>query len=113
MRDQAVHALIGGLEAKLLGTCQTFGRRVDPHHPHRLEHVSPQELVEKIGAASARADDCAFDFGHFAASLTACSSRSANELGRASCRERVCQYGLISVGAVDLQKKKKERTWNK
>src|SRR3546814_8820217 len=78
MRDQSVHALIGGLESKILGTCQTFGRRVDPHHPHRLEHVRPQELVEKIGADIARADDCAFDFGHFDASLTACSSRSAN-----------------------------------
>src|SRR3546814_12938114 len=28
------------------------------------------------------------------------------EIGRASCRERVCQYGEISVGAVALQKKK-------
>src|SRR3546814_14209872 len=29
------------------------------------------------------------------------------EIGRASCRERVCQYVYISVVAVSLQKKKK------
>src|SRR3546814_14655753 len=29
----------------------------------------------------------------------------ADEIGRASCRERVCQYGSISVGAVALKKK--------
>src|SRR3546814_15296086 len=29
------------------------------------------------------------------------------KIGRASCRERVCQYGKISVGAVALKKKKK------
>src|SRR3546814_21146244 len=28
------------------------------------------------------------------------------EIGRASCRERVCQYVLISVGAVSLKKKR-------
>src|SRR3546814_20073315 len=31
-------------------------------------------------------------------------------LGRASCRERLCQYVSISVGAVSLKKKKKCRT---
>src|SRR3546814_17921720 len=30
------------------------------------------------------------------------------EIGRASCRERVCQYVSISVVAVSLKKKKKE-----
>src|SRR3546814_13409800 len=29
------------------------------------------------------------------------------KIGRASCRERVCQYDSISVGAVTLNKKKK------
>src|SRR3546814_14545949 len=29
------------------------------------------------------------------------------EIGRASCRERVCQYVSVSVGAVSLKKKKK------
>src|SRR3546814_11852973 len=31
----------------------------------------------------------------------------ANEIGRASCRERVCQYVNIQVGAAALKKKKK------
>src|SRR3546814_12270670 len=31
----------------------------------------------------------------------------AEEIGRASCRERVCQYVSISVVAVSLKKKKK------
>src|SRR3546814_15864700 len=31
------------------------------------------------------------------------------KIGRASCRERVCQYVLISVVAVSLTKKKKQR----
>src|SRR3546814_18318104 len=35
-----------------------------------------------------------------------------NQLGRASCRERVCQYAYISVVAVSLKKKKnRERTY--
>src|SRR3546814_19039997 len=34
--------------------------------------------------------------------------RSRNvEIGRASCRDRVCQYGEIMVGADPLKKKKK------
>src|SRR3546814_15065874 len=34
----------------------------------------------------------------------------AGKLGRASCRERVCQYGEISVVAVSLKKKDKQNT---
>src|SRR3546814_17120876 len=33
-----------------------------------------------------------------------------NEIGRASCRERVCQYVYISVVAVSLKKKKTNNT---
>src|SRR3546814_18430390 len=32
------------------------------------------------------------------------------EIGRASCRERVCQYGQYAVGAGSLKKKQKQRT---
>src|SRR3546814_3823009 len=31
--------------------------------------------------------------------------RWRDQIGRAACRERVCQYGSISVGAVELQNK--------
>src|SRR3546814_12103921 len=40
------------------------------------------------------------------------SGRSDTEIGRASCRERGCQYGLISVVAVSL-KKKNNKEYNK
>src|SRR3546814_18901735 len=46
-----------------------------------------------------------------AASALPCSSlpsscaSGSDEIGRASCRERVCQYVLISVVAVSLKKK--------
>src|SRR3546814_16775555 len=33
----------------------------------------------------------------------------SREIGRASCRERVCQYVWISVGAVSLKKKQEEK----
>src|SRR3546814_12106618 len=34
--------------------------------------------------------------------------QGGREIGRASCRERVCKYGSISVVAVSLKKKKNE-----
>src|SRR3546814_13035236 len=34
--------------------------------------------------------------------------RNGSEIGRASCRERVCAYGMISVGGGELNKKKKK-----
>src|SRR3546814_16438599 len=42
-----------------------------------------------------------------------CVSIDEEEIGRASCRERVCQYVWISVGAVSLKKKKEEMTKNR
>src|SRR3546814_10684555 len=35
----------------------------------------------------------------------ACTSATCSKIGRASCRERVCQYVEISVVAVSLKKK--------
>src|SRR3546814_14837972 len=35
--------------------------------------------------------------------------RDRRKIGRASCRERVCKYGYISVAAVSLKKKKKQK----
>src|SRR3546814_12545816 len=39
---------------------------------------------------------------------TSCAATERNETGRESCRERVYQYGSISVVAVSLKKKKKQ-----
>src|SRR3546814_17123894 len=40
--------------------------------------------------------------------VTASGGEQSMEIGRASCRERVCQYVWISVGAVSLKKKKQQ-----
>src|SRR3546814_16195197 len=42
--------------------------------------------------------------------LTTALDLRHERIGRASCRERVCQYVSISVVAVYLKKKKKKRT---
>src|SRR3546814_17513772 len=39
-------------------------------------------------------------------------SGEAGQIGRASCGERVCQYGLISGGALSLKKKTKNKKNN-
>src|SRR3546814_15906095 len=43
---------------------------------------------------------------HMSAAAQEASAASIFEIGRASCRERVCQYVWISVVAVSLKKKK-------
>src|SRR3546814_19966191 len=57
------------------------------HHAPLVEHdeiVLRRDLVRQVG-------------------------RHQHEIGRASCRERVCKYVSISVVAVSLKKKKKKR----
>src|SRR3546814_16978652 len=44
-----------------------------------------------------------------AADLYGTAVGQRQQIGRASCRERVCQYVLISVVAVSLKKKKKNK----
>src|SRR3546814_20934410 len=43
--------------------------------------------------------------------VTAFENAGIEEIGRASCRERACQYGKISGGAGSLQKKKETNTY--
>src|SRR3546814_12188557 len=43
-------------------------------------------------------------------SISAIDELGPQQTGRASCRERVCQYVSISVVAVSLKKKKSEKT---
>src|SRR3546814_17752794 len=54
-------------------------------------NVEPSEPLAGEGEEPAGTVECLADTG---------------EIGRASCRERVCQYVKISVVAVSLQKKK-------
>src|SRR3546814_11321227 len=42
--------------------------------------------------------------------VMALDPRFKGQIGRASCRERVCTYASFSVGAVTLKKKKHETT---
>src|SRR3546814_19780719 len=59
------------------------------------EHLRPQDLWAHRHALRALAPT---DLAYLA---------RWRKIGRASCRERVCQYVWISVGAVSLKKKKK------
>src|SRR3546814_20437621 len=59
----------------------------------------------KPSAALIEVDECAAPNGSYSLSL-----RLVKQIGRASCRERVCQYVSISVVAVSLKKKKKNNS---
>src|SRR3546814_12284184 len=89
----------------------------------RLEHAAPPWRREKavnykpaniqgartkpVGAKLAR--DCGDPACINADCATVFTSkRCSHKIGRASCRERVCQYVEISVGAVSLKKKNKK-----
>src|SRR3546814_15756871 len=66
-------------------------------HP-RLNLRAPARAVEHPVVADARLDVVVVDLGRNAA--------TPNKIGRASCRERVCQYVSISVVAGTLKKNK-------
>src|SRR3546814_6689693 len=65
----------------------------------RREHRPPHEELEK---AHVRGCPCQ-------RSPVTCRRARPPQIGRASCRERVCQYVSISVVAVSLKKKKKRQ----
>src|SRR3546814_11328210 len=73
-------------------------RKLDPAHVEVLRANSP--LGELLAAA--------LDVRHRPREVIKerVEDVGRHEIGRASCRERVCQYGELSVGAVPLKKKK-------
>src|SRR3546814_12876431 len=73
------------------------GRRLRAARPAR-----PSGLSGPCGCAGARAGSAA---APTARSAPGCGRRQ--KIGRASCRERVCPYGLITVVAVSIKKKYK------
>src|SRR3546814_18111901 len=92
---QAYHALPGG-------------RRFDQHRVDRAlvfrmaarpfadaDHLGPGRNQREHAVANERVVEDAIG--------------APNQIGRASCRERVCKYGSISVVAVPLTKKKKTK----
>src|SRR3546814_13203859 len=88
---------------------ERFGQRVfadlveargQPQHLGLVEPANADRLVERGPALGERAG-LVHDPGVDPAAVF-------DQIGRASCRERVCQYVSISVVAVSLQKKNKQ-----
>src|SRR3546814_16010831 len=94
------------LEARLVGTVEfdlddlLDPARADLHRHANIEAIDAVLAVDKRGAGQDALLVTEVRFGHRDA-----PSRGRLENGRASCRDRVCQYVLISVGAVSLKKK--------
>ena len=64
VRQQAIHAVGGGLDAHLAGALQAVGFGVDADHPDRLQHRAALQFVQQVGADVAGTDQGAFDFFH-------------------------------------------------
>src|SRR3546814_19738062 len=76
---------VGGADEDQLG--EEVGGQLQSPDRARVEQVARDDLAEG-------------DHRH--------AAEQQSEHGRASCRERVCQYVEISVGGVSLKKKHKE-----
>src|SRR3546814_11692641 len=84
---------------------------------NRVRHPAfPKSICEVVFQGSDRATGCQFTFtcdGALArrysdAAWKRAQDNASMKIGRAARRERVCQYGEISGGAVALKKKKRE-----
>ena len=88
--QEAVDALVGGLQAQVPGTLHAFGGGINPHHPHRFQHRAALQFVEEIGADIAGTDQGTFDFfGHLRFSL---EGEYFRRIGRLQCRNRRCGH---------------------
>src|SRR3546814_12185625 len=76
-------------------------RRIVAHRADRLLLVLDHRMQDQLQILHRPADR-----DLTAAQRIPCQRPRLVEIGRASCRERVCQYVWISVGAVALKKKK-------
>src|SRR3546814_19435369 len=106
-------ALVTGVQTCALPIC--LGQASYMPHDKRLAANLQQGLGGGVGqrahafAAACGTNHCAHQKVYPVVTwrFSSLSSRRSNgRIGRASCRERVCQYGLISVVAVALKKKK-------
>src|SRR3546814_20317173 len=79
-------------------------RRVEAGHAfdRRLEMIEAAFLHQRGEFGAEARGACRFVDDQAAAGLF---HRRLDQIGRASCRERVCQYVYISVVAVSLKKK--------
>src|SRR3546814_13931985 len=84
---------------------QPLGRR-------EVAAIIPERRVVALGGVIMEHEEIA-DIDLFAQrTRVVAGDRERIEIGRASCRERVCQYVAISVVAVSLNKKNKAITTN-
>src|SRR3546814_13375183 len=106
--DMPVQTPIGELQPTLARLRAAHRSKV-PDYAQRRD-----DLARLRGVFKARLDDMviaiAADFGHRSRHETLVSDgmtvlAEIDEIGRASCRARVCQYVEISVVAVSLKKK--------
>src|SRR3546814_15071389 len=74
------------------------GKELALRFDHQLELLVVEPHIEQSIRGIARAD----------ALLSGALTHGSAQIGRASCRERVCQYVSISVVAVSLKKKTKK-----
>src|SRR3546814_9257644 len=100
-------ALVNGVQTLALPICHDRAR--DQAASHRDDLDWQRELAQYIDLL-ARFDDADELVAGLGNDLLARERRAAVldqalEIGRASCRERVCQYVSISVVAVSLKKK--------
>src|SRR3546814_12980876 len=84
-------------------------------HPHTLDfpfeydprmrlHRRAHFLAQRLDIGAGRTAEVEQEVAMFLAHLRVAAAQ-ATEVGRASCRERVCQYVELSGGAVSLKKK--------
>src|SRR3546814_19105407 len=82
------------------GRRESAGKRKD-HNPLVAEEIARAHILPAEGVVTTNAFITHAGFKDNVGNLTS----KHIEIGRASCRERVCQYGYISVVAVSLKKK--------
>src|SRR3546814_13521051 len=87
-----------------LDRLRTAWQRNRPDARQRMDDLARLRDAFKAGR-EAMLTAISADFGHRSAHETLLSD-AMTEIGRASCRERVCQYGSIPGVAVSLKTKK-------
>src|SRR3546814_10965771 len=70
------------------------------------EAVAGAQVVVDLANSPSFEDEAVLEFFETSGRNLLAAEAAAGEIGRASCRERVCQYVSISVAAVSLKKKK-------